>query len=151
MDMDTEYFAQHIQCTREGKQECLFTVRLLLELAFAARKNGLLKMEELIREDNRFSDAFLRKAVSLVVEISSPELIRKVLYNYIFSSNYVSNQRFLNCVIITETILAISRSEDTDYIFTYLVPSYFGMEYENEALHVYENYKEQLLHAPKPE
>ena len=149
MDMDTEYFAQHIQCTREGKQECLYTIRLLLELAFAARQNGLLKMEEIIREDIRFSDAFLRKAVNLVVEISNPELIRKVLYNYIFSSNYVVNQRFLNCIIITETVLAVSRSEDVDYIFTYLVPSYFGMEYESEALRVYETYKEELLHAPK--
>ena len=148
-EMDTEYFAQHIQCTREGKQECLETVRQLVELAFAARNHGLLKMDEIIHDHIQFPDAFLRKAVGLVVEMSNPDNIRKVLYNYIFSSNYTVNQRFLRGVLITETMLATSQSEDIDYIFTYLVPSYFGMDYEAAVVDVYRNYKQSLLDAQK--
>lgn len=135
--MDTEYFAQHIQCPREGKQECLHTVQLLAELAFVARSHGLLRMEETIRDTVRYADPFLRKAVMLVIEIADPNQIRKVLENYIFSSGFTSSQRFLNCVLITETMLAISHHEDIDYIFHYLVPSLFGLEYEIDVLEVY--------------
>ncbi len=139
--MDTEYFVTHIQCTREGKQECLFTVQQLVELAFAAREHGLLKMEKVMEDQGRFPDVFLRKAVNLVIEISNPLNIRRVLYNYIFTSNYSSNQKFLNGVLITETMIAISQSEDLDYIFTYLVPSYFGMEYEDAVIDIYRRFK----------
>lgn len=84
--IDTEFFVQHIQCTREQKMECLDTVRLLLDIAFTAREFGLLKLEELIQDHVRFSDRFLRKAVNLTIEISKPENIREVLYNYLFTS-----------------------------------------------------------------
>lgn len=142
--MDTEYFVQHIQCTREGKYECLSTVRQLAELALAAREHGLLRMDKMIEDRDRFPDVFLRKAVNLVTEIANPDNIRQVLYNYIFSSNYTANQRFLNGVLITETMLAISQSEDVDYIFTYLVPSFFGFEYEKDVIGVYQQVKKGL-------
>ena len=44
--ISAEYFSGRIQCTREDKQECLYTVRQLLELAFEARERGLLAMED---------------------------------------------------------------------------------------------------------
>ncbi len=142
--IDTEFFVQHIQCTREQKMECLDTVRLLLDIAFTAREFGLLKLEELIRDHVRFSDRFLRKAVNLTIEISKPENIREVLYNYLFTSCYASNQQFLNGVIITETMVAVGQSESLDYIFTYLIPSYFGLDYEGDAIRIYRNYRAGL-------
>lgn len=144
--MSAEYFAQQIQCTREGKHETLPTVRQLVELAFAARSEGLLKMDDMVNDYARFPDPFLRKAVNLVVEVANTDAIRQVLYNFILSSKRVANNnQFLNHVVITETMLAISRSEDLDYVFTYLVPSFFGVEYEREVVNVYRNYKKQLL------
>lgn len=142
--IDTEFFVQHIQCTREQKMECLDTVRLLLDIAFTAREFGLLKLEELIQDHVKFSDRFLRKAVNLTIEISKPENIREVLYNYLFTSCYASNQQFLNGVIITETMVAVGQSESLDYIFTYLIPSYFGLDYEEEAIRIYRNYRAGL-------
>lgn len=142
--MDTEYYVQHIQCTREGKQECMATVRQLVELAFGAREHGLLQMDNMIQDRVRFPDAFLRKAVSLVIEISNAANIRTVLYNYLFTSNYTANQKFLNGVLVTETMLAISQSEDLDYIFTYLVPSFFGFEYEDAVVNIYKQYKKAI-------
>lgn len=118
----------------------------LVELAFAARQQGILKMDDMIQDHNRYPDSFLRKAVSLVVENSNEDSIRKVLYNYILSTKHVANYQFLNEVIIAETMLAVSRSEDTEYIFNYLVPSYFGIEYESMVVNVYRNYKQELLH-----
>lgn len=145
--MDTEYFVQHIQCTREGKQECLFTVKQLVELAFTARDKGLLAMETLIQDHARFPDPFLRKAVALVIDISNPDNIRRVLHNYIFTSNYTANQRFLNGVLITETMIAISHKEDLEYVFNYLVPSLFGIEYESAVVDIYQRYKRTALGA----
>ena len=143
--MNAEYFIQHIQCTRDGKQECLPTVRQLVELAFAAKEFGILKMDDLVSDHNRYPDPFLRKAVHLVVETSNQENIRDVLYNFIGSSKLVANHQFLNQVLIAETILAIGRSEDLEYIFNYLVPSLFGIEYESMVIEEYRNYKKERL------
>lgn len=145
--MDTEFFISRLQCTREGKQDLLYTVRQLVELAFAARDQGLLSMEGLIDDHARFPDAFLRKAVQIVIEISNPDNIRRVLYNVIYTTAaYKSNHKFLEGVIIIETVIAISQKEDLDYIFTYLLPSYFGMEYEESVIDVYRNFKKGLVH-----
>ena len=105
--IDTEYYAQHIQCTRDAKSECLYTVQQLLELCFAAREHGMLKMDELINDRVRYPDAFLRKAVALVIEVSNPDNIRDVLHNYIFTSSNVGNQKFLNCMMITNNLSKI--------------------------------------------
>ncbi len=144
-EMDTEYFAQHIQCTREGKQECLFVVRQLAELAFAAQQYGLLKMDELIQDTNRYPDMFLRKAVNMAVEIPDADKIRKLLCNYIMTSKQLTNHQFLSEIIIMETMCALSEEAGNDYIFNYLLPSYFGIEYEDMVVNVYRNYKQELL------
>ena len=148
-EMDTEYFAQQIQCTREGKQECLMVVRQLVELAFAAKQQGLLKMDDMVQDQARYPDPFLRKAVNMAVEISNADNIRKVLFNYIITSKHVANYQFLSEVIITETMCALSQEEDIDYIFTYLVPSYFGIEYSNMVVDVYYNFKQSMFKASK--
>lgn len=81
--MDAIAFSKHIQCTREAKQDCLFTVRQLVELAYAAREEGLLKMDSLAEDTVRFPDPLLRQAAHLVAEVSGADRVRKVLYNYI--------------------------------------------------------------------
>ena len=146
--MDTEYFGMHLQCTREGKQECLLTVKQLLELCFAAKQGGLLKMDSMLGDKVRYSDKFLRKAVTMTIEISSSARIRKCLYNYIISSKHIAKNQFLSEIIITEAMCALSDDEDLDYIFTYLLPSYFGIEYDSEVVNVYQNYKKELLSQP---
>ncbi len=139
--ISAEYFSGRIQCTREDKQECLYTVRQLLELAFEARERGLLAMEDLISDHARFPDRFLHKPVELTMEVSDPDKIRKVLYNLIITTKYVANNQFLKDLLIAETMLAISQSEDLDYVFAHLIPSYFGLDYSPQAEEVYRNYK----------
>ena len=148
--IDAEYFSQRIQCSRDDKEECLYTVRLLLELAVAARAKGILALDQMMEEHPaRYSSPFLRKAVQLIVDVGNADHIRKVLYNTIFASNYFG-RKFLTSVVITETVLAIQRQEDLDYIFRSLIPSYFGMEFERNAVQVYERYR-ALRPKPKKE
>lgn len=143
--MTADYYSQHIQCTREGKLSCLETVQNLLELAFAAKEYGTLKMDEMMQDRVRFSDKFLRRAVRIVTESNNRDNIEKVLYNLIFTTGEMGNNRFLNCMLIAETMLAISRGEDIDYIFAYLVPSFFGLEYEERVEELYYTYKRERL------
>jgi len=141
--MDAEYFAQRIMCTREDKKECLPVIRQLLDLAYASQNYGLLVMEAMVQDRVRYPDAFLRKAVGLTSEVADPEKIGKVLYNLIISSKYVAKSHFLKDVLITETMLAVSKREDLDYVFAHLIPSYFGVEYADKAEEVYRNYKRE--------
>lgn len=148
--IDAEYFSQRIQCSRDDKEECLYTVRLLLELAVTAREKGILALEGMMDANPaRYSSPFLRKAVQLIVDVGNAEQVRKVLYNTIFSSNYFG-RKFLTSIVITETVLAIQRQEDLDYVFRSLIPSYFGMEFERNAVEVYERYR-ALRPKPKRE
>lgn len=143
--MNTEYFAQRIQCTRDDKEDCLYTVRQLLELAFEARQNGILALEGMIADQIRYPDPFLRKAVGLTLEIANPDKIRKVLCNLIVSTKNTGNHHFLKNVLITEAMLAISGREDLDYLFAHLLPSYFGIDYAPRVEELYRNYKKSLV------
>ena len=98
--MDAIAFSKHIQCTREAKQDCLFTVRQLVELAYAAREEGLLKMDSLAEDTVRFPDPLLRQAAHLVAEVSGADRVRKVLYNYILAGGIQLPQKLLNGIII---------------------------------------------------
>lgn len=143
--MDAEYFAQRIMCTREDKMECLPVIRQLLDLAYAAQNYGPLVMEAMVRDRFRYPDAFLRKAVQLTSEVADEERLSKVLYNLIVSTKYVAKSHFLKDVLITETMLAVSRQDDLDYVFAHLLPSYFGMDYAETAEEVYRGYKQSRV------
>ena len=141
--MDAIAFSKHIQCTREAKQDCLFTVRQLVELAYTAKEEGLLKMDPFVEDTVRFPNPLLRLAAHLVAEVSGAERVRTVLYNYILAGGIQSPQKLLNGVIIAEGMVAIGEGEDLDYIFTYLIPSYFGIDYHETVQQVYQKYKKE--------
>lgn len=138
--MDTEYLAARLQCSRTDKQECLGIVRQLLELAFFAREHGLVELDNyLYRNSSRFPDPFLRKAFSCLVDIGDRQMIEKVLTNYILSGNFTGHQ-FLKNMVIMETVLAMHSRAGLDQIFSFLVPSLFGMDSEQEVLDLYQQY-----------
>lgn len=115
----------------------------LVELAYAAREEGLLKMDSLAEDTVRFPDPLLRQAAHLVAEISGADRVRKVLYNYILAGGIQSPQKLLNGIIIAEGMVAIGEGEDLDYIFTYLIPSYFGIDYHETVHEIYLRYKKE--------
>lgn len=139
--MDTEYFAQKIQCSRTDKQDLLECVHILMELATHARNFGLLDLDRRMNIDPaKYSDPFLRKAINTIADISDPRLVRKVLYNYIVAGNF-SGRHFLKGVVITETAIAMMLQQDLDYIFSFLIPSYFGLEFEGTIQQLYRQFK----------
>ncbi len=141
MNMNAEYVLQRIQCSRMDKQDCLYIVQQLMDIAFYVRDKGYVALDSYVQQDVRFSDPFLKKAVACLVDIGNDELVEKVLDYYIISGNYTGGQFFKN-LVIEETILAIHRRVDAVQIFSFLVPSLFGLESEAAVLdmfHVYMN------------
>ena len=137
--MDADYFAQHIQCSRKDKEECLRVIPALAAVAFTAQ-GGVRALEELMGGDwGATATPFLKKAVQLYMDAKSAEQIRRVLSNTILSSA-LSGPLFLEAVLITEVIAALFRREDDlSFIFEYLVPSFFGIEYESMAVACYQD------------
>ena len=65
-----------IKAIQGPKGEPLDTVKLFVELADKARKQGLLSLEE---EEGRITDTFMKKGMALVVDGVDPEDVRKML------------------------------------------------------------------------
>ena len=143
--MTADYYTQRMQCTREEKLDCLSTVRELLELAFIVKEEGFLKMDEALRDPLRYQDKFLRRAAGIVVETANEENVEEVLYNLIFTSAEMGHYRFFKYILITETMIALGKGEDMDYIFAYLVPSFFGLEYVDQVEELYYQAKREHL------
>ncbi|MCI8442677.1 MAG: hypothetical protein HFG27_09130 [Provencibacterium sp.] len=140
-EMDTEFYAQRIQCSRTDKQDLLDVVWQLMELGHVRHSFGLLDLDRRLNaEPLKYSDPFLRKAAALIVDYENEDRIRSVLYNYILAGNY-SGPLFLKSIVITETLLAIKKDLSMDYIFIFLVPSLFGMDCESFILNLYDEFK----------
>lgn len=143
--MTADYYTQHMQCTREEKLECFSVVRELLALAFIVKEEGFLKMDEALRDPIRFQDKFLRRAAGIIVETANAENVEQVLYNLIFTSAEMGHYRFFKYILIAETMIALGQGEDMDYIFAYLVPSFFGLEYVDQVEELYYQAKREHL------
>lgn len=143
--MTSDYYTQHMQCTREEKLQCLPVVEDLILLSFIVKEQGFLKMDELMRSELKFQDRFLRRAAGIVTETANQQNVETVLYNIIFNSSDMSNNKFFKNVLIAETMIALGRGEDMDYIFAYLVPSFFGVEYVDQVEELYYRCKRDYL------
>lgn len=149
--MTSDYYTQHMQCTRDEKLNCLPIVRDLIFIGFTVRDFGLLKLDDMIHDTMRYRDRFLRRAAGLIVESADMESIEDVLYNLIFNSSNMTNSAFFRSVLIAEVMMAIGRGEDMDYIFAYLVPSFFGLEYVEQVEKLYYQCKREYMSGGKAE
>lgn len=139
--INAEFFAQRIQCARNDKQECLRTIYLLAEVSYAFMNGGIRAVDSLISSNTvKYSEVFLNRALQLFIDAKNVDQIRTVLYNTIMASNFIG-QQFLNGVIITEALASLFDHEDIDFIFTFLVPSYFGLDYEENARQAYRDFR----------
>ena len=140
-NMDTEYFAQRIQCSRNDKQECLQTIYTMAEFAFVAHGGGISAVDDFLASSRaKNAGPFLENAIQIYMDAKSVEQLRTVLYNSIVSSN-LSGLQFLNSVIVTEVLAALREGEDIDFIFTFLVPSFFGIDFEDSVRQAFQNYR----------
>lgn len=143
--MDTEYFAQRIQCSRNDKQECLQTIYIMAEFAFVTHGGGVHAIDDFLASKRSHNiGPFLENAIQIYMDAKSVEQLRVVLYNSIICSN-LSGLQFLNSVIITEVLCALLENEDIDFIFSFLVPSFFGIDSEDSARQAFQNYRRMAL------
>lgn len=141
MTINAEFFSQRLQCGRNDKQECLRTIYLLAEVAYTFGTGGIRAVDSLISSNTvKYSEVFLNNALQLFIDAKNVDQIRTVLYNTIMASNFIG-QQFLNAVIITEALASLFDHDDIDYIFTFLVPSFFGMDYEEAARQAYRDFR----------
>lgn len=116
------------------------TVQQLLEIAFFAREKGVLALDEYCRKNRaHFSDPFLFKAVNCMFDIKDARLLERVLDNYIIAGNY-NGQQFFRYIVIEEAVLAIYKRTDVDQLFSFILPSLFGLESEECVLEAYRAY-----------
>lgn len=143
--IDTEYFSQRIQCSRDDKYECLRTIQFLAEVENVYHSGGVAAVDRLLEtEPTKFSAVFLYRAVELFMDVKSSQQIRTVLYNRIITSNFVGAQ-FLNGVVITEALCAILDKESSDYIFNFLIPPFFGIDFEDNARQAYRDFRRSKM------
>ncbi|HCA71159.1 MAG TPA: hypothetical protein DHW78_01160 [Ruminococcaceae bacterium] len=145
LHMDTEYFAQRIQCSRNDKQECLQTIYIMAEFAFTTHGGGIHAMDDFLAKSRTHNaGAFLMNAIQIYMDTKNVNQLRTVLYNSIICSN-LSGPQFLNAVIITEVLAALREDEDIDFIFSFLIPSFFGIDFEDTARQAFQNYRRVAL------
>lgn len=144
--MDTSFFAQRLQCSRNDKEEALKTVAELVDIAYLSQGGVKALDEKASALKASPAGRFLGKALQLYMEAKNASQIRRVLYNLIASSNWTGGL-FLQGVVITEALAALLEKEDMDFVFTFLVPSFFGIDYEARAADIYYNFKQQRLVA----
>lgn len=142
--MDSNYIAAHIQCTREEKLICMETVNKLFELLKTARSKGLLALEEKVKRGEYAYPELLRIGIELVVDGTDPAIIKDIFANYLLSSA-LTNQEFLENMLVCQGILAIQDGENPNIVQERLC-AFFGIDFRTDfqALISLEEYSLEL-------
>lgn len=90
-------FADRLQCSQYDRRQCLELVTELVNLAAKARRLGLLSLVETIDGEMHF---LLDKGLQLVVDGVKPEVVRRILENYILSDNCRGKELLIRCLIL---------------------------------------------------
>jgi hypothetical protein len=124
-------FCQSIKCRDEEKKECMKLISDLIRLSIMARRNGLLSLIQVAEQSPFF---LLNKGLQLVVDGVAPQVVRKVLENYILAGDYKGRELLERCIIL-EGVSAIQQGFHPKVTKEYLM-SFLGEDcydvYQNE-------------------
>jgi hypothetical protein len=124
-------FCQSIKCRDEEKKECMKLISDLIRLSIMARRNGLLSLIQVAEQSPFF---LLNKGLQLVVDGVAPQVVRKVLENYILAGDYKGRELLERCIIL-EGVSAIQQGFHPKVTKEYLL-SFLGEDcydvYQNE-------------------
>lgn len=132
--MDFE-LAQRAACTLDEKQQCIPIIKELFDISSEARTYGVLIFEEMLDE----REFLLKKGMSYLLDGIDPEMVRKILYNYIYSSNATGVQ-LLRQILIAEGLLLIQEGCNPHLLVDVLF-SYLGEEANADAMLSYDAMK----------
>lgn len=116
-------FAERLQCTQADRTQCLGLVADLVDLAAKARRLGLLSLVDTIEGEQHF---LLQKGLQLIVDGVKPEVVRRILENYILSDNCSGRELLIRCLIL-EGIAGIQNGVNPKNIKEMLL-SFFGAD-----------------------
>ena len=124
-------FCQNIKCSDREKKECMKLISDLIRLSIMARRNGLLSLIQVAEQSSSF---LLNKGLQLVVDGVAPQVVRKVLENYILAGDYKGKKLLERCIIL-EGVSAIQQGFHPKVTKEYLL-SFLGEDcydvYQNE-------------------
>lgn len=114
---------QRLQCSYEEKVSCLKTVKRICELSYLLRREGVLALEETVKEDS----PFWRAAVDALIYHSEPEALQEVLFSYLAAEN-LSGKLFLEHFLIAQGVLLFALEEIPPHI-PHKLKGWFGAEF----------------------
>ena len=115
---------QRLQCSYEEKVSCLKTVKRIFELSCLLRREGVLALEEAVKEDS----PFWRAAVgALLSYYSEPKALQEILFSYLAAEN-LSGKLFLEHFLIAQGVLLFALEEIPPHIPNQL-KGWFGAEF----------------------
>lgn len=94
--------------TDADKEACKPVVTRVIELTAIVRKEGLLLLEDQIKEEDSF---FLKTAIKLVVDAVEPDSVKEILQYLILADDY-SGVELLSRLLIAEGVLAIQNGDN---------------------------------------
>lgn len=116
-------FAERLKCSEDERRHCLALVTEMIELAARARRSGLLSLVDTIEGDKHF---LLVKGLHLIVDGVKPDIVRRILENYILSDNCRGQELLIRCLIL-EGIAGIQSGANPKNIKEMLL-SFFGSD-----------------------
>ena len=129
--------AERIQCSQEERRSLIPLITLISDLAYQARREGLLSLEDDIENISPF---MLNVGVQLVVDGTDPETVDEILFSYLLSENK-RGVAFLRDWIIREGVLSIQAGDNPRIVVDKLA-GYLG-----EAI-AHEVKESQGMHSP---
>jgi len=121
--------------TDSERRECLPVIELITMMANIARKYGVLALEEKAKELPE-SAQFLKTGLMLIVDGTDPEIVRKILKNYVLSTcvshDGQGNAGLLRRMMEVEGILSVQMGENPRIIEETML-SMLGENFNKEA------------------
>jgi AraC-like DNA-binding protein len=111
------------------KREAMDTIELLLKLSELTKNEGSLALQQFGKDEEL--PLFLRKAIYMICDGWSPEMVKGILENYMKFSSY-QGAELLKRLLIAEGILSIQAGEISEILLEKLL-SYLGEEFFEEA------------------
>ncbi len=133
-NMNDPNFYHKISCNMEEKKECLQLCDFMISLSEKQHKQGLLSLESEVTEEAPF---LLQKGLQLMLSGTQPIVLREIMNNYIYASNF-SGKEFLAATLIKEGLLSIQMGEYPWDIREKLA-AFFGVDFSNEIQQHFKN------------
>lgn len=114
------------KCTLEDKQNVISSLEKMIELSKIAHKEGLLSLENYVEKSESI---FLKTAIDLLLDGTEPQTLRKILLNYIMTSE-LTPKELLERVIYLEGTISLQNG-DYPWEMRKKLSSYFGENFIN--------------------